>query len=187
MKLICGLGNPGKKYENTRHNVGFDVLKEIASKLMLERPKAKFDGEVLEGIYESEKLILICPLTYMNDSGKSVAQAARFFDLDETSELLIVCDDFNLDCGKLRFRAKGSSGGQKGLESIINRLGTSDFHRLRVGIGKPPENWKVPDYVLSRFSGDDKEIIKESVVRSAEAALVWASKGINEAMNKFNS
>ena len=186
MKLICGLGNPGKKYEKTRHNIGFEIVKQVAGKLGLGRAKAKFDGEIVEGIYEGEKLILLCPLTYMNESGRSVTQATRFFDLNESSELLVICDDFNLEVGKLRFRTKGSSGGQKGLENIIQRLGTKEFCRLRLGIGAPPENWNVPDYVLSRFGKEEKEIIETAVSRAAQAALFWFVHGIEKSMNEFN-
>lgn len=190
MKLIVGLGNPGKKYDQTRHNVGFDVIREIGRKFDVGRPKARFQGETVDfqlgGELGTEKIILLSPLTYMNESGRSVRAAVDFFQLDETRDLLIICDDFHLEFGKIRFRPKGSSGGQRGLESIIGHLG-QDLSRLRIGIGIPPAGWKVSDYVLSRFREEESEELKECVSRSAAAALCWAEHGVSEAMNRYNS
>ena len=186
MKLIVGLGNPGPKYAHTRHNIGFEVVAEIAKRFETGRAKSRFHGETVDFLAANEKVVLLSPLTYMNESGRSVRAAVDFFQLNEKSELLVVCDDFNLDFAKLRFRGKGSSGGQRGLEDIIRHLG-EHFCRLRVGIGAPPAGWKVTDYVLSRFRDEEAEELRNCVKRAADAALFWAARGVQEAMNRFNS
>lgn len=186
MKLIVGLGNPGKKYNQTRHNVGFDVITAIGEKFGVGRPKLRFHGETADFLLGTEKIVLLSPLTYMNDSGRSVKAAIDFFQLDESRELLIICDDFHLDFGKIRFRSKGSSGGQRGMEDVIRHLGPN-FCRLRIGIGSPPDGWKVPDYVLSRFREEELDEKKECISRAANAALYWAEHTVAEAMNRFNS
>src|SRR5450432_4249889 len=151
MKLVAGLGNPGRKYEGTRHNVGFLVIQELARKFGQSKPKLAFQGQVVEAKLDSEKALLLCPHTLMNLSGGSVLAARDFYKITD-DELLIVGDDFNLPLGKLRFRASGSSGGQKGLEDIIRRLGTDQIPRLRVGIGSPPAGREAADFVLGRFT-----------------------------------
>ena len=186
MKLIVGLGNPGRKYANTRHNVGFNVIAEVALRYGVGLPKARFHGETTDFVLGSEKVILLTPHTYMNESGRSVQEAMKFFQLDETTDLLIICDDFNLEFGRIRFRPKGSSGGQRGLEDVIARFGPQ-FSRLRVGIGSPPEGWKIPDYVLSKFREDELSDLTGSVSRAADAAICWAETDIQTAMNKFNA
>jgi len=186
MKLIVGLGNPGPKYAYTRHNVGFEVVAEIAKRFETARPKSRFHGETVDFTVAGEKIVLLSPLTYMNESGRSVRAAVDFFQLDVESDLLVVCDDFNLDFAKLRFRGKGSSGGQRGLEDIIRHLG-DQFCRLRIGIGAPPTGWNVADYVLSRFREEEAEELKVCIQRAADAVLFWIASGVREAMNKFNS
>ena len=185
MKLIVGLGNPGKKYQQTRHNVGYEVLAQLGRRHGDGRPRSKFQAEVMEAQVGGEKVLLLSPLTYMNLSGNSVQPARDFFRL-ENSELLIICDDFNLPLATLRFRAKGSSGGQKGLENILQRLGSQDVPRLRVGIGQPPENWDVADYVLSRFTEDERRTIEEAVRRAADAVADWVVEGVETCMNRYN-
>jgi PTH1 family peptidyl-tRNA hydrolase len=185
MKLIVGLGNPGRKYQGTRHNVGFAVLAELARKYARSRPKSKFHGEVVEADLNGQKALLLGPETFMNNSGASVLAARDFYKLPH-EDLLIVCDDLNLPLAKLRFRAKGSSGGQKGLADVILRLGTEEFSRLRIGIGAPPGGWEATDYVLGRFSPEEKPEIEEAVLRAAEAVAVWASEGIQRCMNQYN-
>ena len=155
MKLVVGLGNPGRKYEGTRHNLGFAVLAELAKQLGAGRPKEKFHGELVEAELEGEKLLLLGPLTYMNNSGTSVLAARDYFAL-ANENLLVVCDDLNLPLAKLRFRPGGSAGGHKGLADIIGRLGTEEFPRLRIGIGSPPEHWDATDFVLGRFAEAEK-------------------------------
>jgi PTH1 family peptidyl-tRNA hydrolase len=186
MKLIVGLGNPGSQYRDTRHNVGFDVIAELAKRHLNQRPKAKFDAEVAEIMIASCKCLLISPLTYMNLSGKSVLAAQSFFKT-ASQDLLIICDDLNLETGKIRFRARGSAGGQNGLKDIIRRLGSSDFSRLKVGIGRPPPRWEASDYVLGKFNDEDRQAIDIAVARSADAVECWAKNGVEVAMNQFNA
>src|SRR5205085_559716 len=146
MKLIVGLGNVGKKYEKTRHNIGFDVLEALVARNAGGSFKEKFDGRLMDGMIAGERSLLLWPYTLMNRSGRSVSAATEFYQL-LPADLLVVCDDFNLPLGKLRFRSQGSAGGQKGLEDIINRLGTDAFSRLRIGIGPVPDSWDPADFV----------------------------------------
>ena len=185
MKLIVGLGNPGRKYENTRHNVGFRVLAEVARKYAVGNPRSKFHGETLEATIEGGKTLLLCPHTYMNNSGKSVLAAMDFFKLS-TEDLMVVCDDFHLPLGKLRFRAKGSAGGQRGLADIIRRLGAEEFSRLRIGIGEPPAAWVSADFVLSKFTKEETPEAEEAIHRAAEALAAWIRSGIEDCMNQYN-
>ena len=185
MKLVVGLGNPGRRYDGTRHNLGFAVLAELAKKLGAGRPKEKFHGELVETELEGEKLLLLGPLTYMNLSGTSVLAAKDYFALDDES-LLVICDDLNLALAKLRFRAGGSAGGHKGLGDIIRRLGTEEFPRLRIGIGPPPEHWDATDFVLARFTEQERSEIVEAVCSAAGAAIEWARHGIQFCMNRYN-
>lgn len=185
MKLIVGLGNVGKKYEKTRHNVGFDVLDLVATRNAADSPKEKFEGRTMDVTIGGERGLLLWPHTLMNLSGRSVAAAMAFYQL-ELGELLVVCDDFNLPLGKLRFRKEGSAGGQNGLADIIDRLGSQEFSRLRVGIGPVPERWDAADFVLGRFVPSDRTMIDEQIDRAAEAVECWATEGTAVGMNRFN-
>lgn len=185
MKLVVGLGNPGRRYQGTRHNIGYAVLAELARKHGVGIPKAKFHGEIVEAELDGEKALLLSPLTYMNRSGTSVQEAKGFFKIAE-EDLLVICDDLNLPVGKLRFRPRGSSGGQKGLEDIIRLLGTEDFPRLRIGVGAAPEGWAWADFVLSKFTQDEQPVIDAAVVKAAEAVVAWARKGVEFCMNQYN-
>ena len=186
MKLIIGLGNPGSKYRETRHNIGFDVIAELARRHLTDRPKAKFDAEVAEVAIANCKCLLISPLTYMNLSGKSVLAAQSFYKT-ETDDLLVICDDLNLDVGRIRIRARGSAGGQNGIKDIIQRLGTSDFSRLRIGVGRPPPRWDAADYVLGKFGDDDRPVIDIAIRDAANAVETWVKSGVRTAMNQFNA
>jgi len=185
MKLVVGLGNPGRRYEGTRHNIGYSVLAELARKFGVERPKAKFHAELVEADLDGQRALLLSPVTFMNNSGTSVRETCSFYKLSN-EDLLVICDDFNLPLAKLRFRSKGSSGGQKGLEDIIRRLGTEEFSRLRIGIGKPPEKWDPADYVLSRFTTSETPEVEQAVWRAADAVALWAHEGIQVCMNSYN-
>jgi PTH1 family peptidyl-tRNA hydrolase len=185
MKLIVGLGNVGKKYEDTRHNVGFKVLDLVAQQNAAEGEKEKFDGRVKDATIGGERAMLLWPHTLMNRSGKSVAAAVAFYQLPLT-DLLVVCDDFNLPLGKLRFRGQGSAGGQKGLDNIIERLGSEEFSRLRIGIGPVPEAWEGADYVLGRFTPSERPAIEDAIMRAAEAVECWVAEGIEVGMQRFN-
>ena len=186
MKMIVGLGNPGQKYVGSRHNVGFDVIAELANRYEVGRPKAKFNGEFAETIIKQEKVVLVCPLTFMNLSGQCVRAAVDFFKLD-LDDLLIICDDFNLALGRIRIRPSGSAGGQNGLDDIVNRLGSRQIARLRLGIGNPPPEWEVANYVLGKFNEEDRQTIGTAVKRSADACETWVSQGVSAAMNQFNA
>ena len=185
MKLIVGLGNVGRKYEQTRHNVGFEVLDRLAKRFGDGVTRDKFDGRVMEAAIAAERVLLLWPHTLMNRSGQSVQPAVAFYKL-EMADLLVVCDDFNLPLGTLRFRGLGSSGGNNGLEDVIRRLGTEAFGRLRIGIGPVPENWDAADFVLGRFQAADRKEIDAAIDRAADGAECWVTGGISESMNRYN-
>jgi len=186
MKLVVGLGNPGRKYVETRHNVGFQVAATLASRFGQSTPRSKFQGEIVEASIETEKLLLLCPHTYMNRSGSSVLAARDFYKL-ELADLIVVCDDLSLPLGKRRIRAKGSSGGQNGLRDIIRRLGSEEFPRLRIGIESPPPGWDAADFVLSKFTKDDHAEMEIAVSRAADAVECWVREGIESCMNQYNA
>lgn len=186
MKLVVGLGNPGQKYKGTRHNIGFDVIASLAQRYDIGRPRSKFNAEIAETIIENEKAVIVSPLTYMNLSGQSVRAAVDFYKLP-LEDLIVICDDLALDVGRLRLKPGGSAGGQKGLKDIIQRLGSPDFSRLRIGIGSPPANWETSDYVLGKFADQDRTEIEKAIVRAVKAIEVWTSQGVQTAMNQFNA
>ena len=185
MKLIVGLGNPTRKYQGTRHNVGFMVLAELAKQYGSGRPKTKFHAEVVEGTVGGQRILLLSPLTYMNRSGISVHEARDFYKL-ATEDLLVVCDDLNLPLAKLRCRAQGSAGGQKGLADIIGRLGTEQFARLRIGIGSPPDMMDASGFVLSKFSKEEASEMNHAVQAAVEAVARWVTDGVEDCMNRYN-
>ncbi len=185
MKLIVGLGNPGRKYEKTRHNVGFEVLDAVAQRNAAESAKEKFHGRVANATVAGQSVLLVWPHTLMNRSGQSVAAAAGFYQLP-LADLLVIGDDFNLPLGKLRFRGQGSAGGQRGLDDIIHRLGSEEFARLRVGIGPVPDAWDPADFVLSRFTATERAVMDDTIVQAAEGVECWVAEGIEIGMNRFN-
>ena len=185
MKLVVGLGNPGREYQQTRHNIGFDVVDEVSRRLCLDKPRKKFKGKLNEGPLGGEKVLLLKPETFMNLSGSSVQLVCGFYQIDR-SDVLVICDDFNLALGQLRFRSRGSSGGQKGLADIIRHLGGDDIPRLRIGVGKPPEGWDVADYVLSRFHGDETRQMTQTISRAADGVKDWVELGMKHCMNQYN-
>lgn len=184
MKLLVGLGNPGRDYQGTRHNVGFEVLRLVAERLGAHPPRAKFQGELSEARHGDERVYLLAPLTFMNRSGQSVVQARDFYDL-ANPDLLVICDDFQLPVGKIRFRPRGSSGGQKGLEDVLRRCG-DDVPRLRIGIGPVPPQWDVVDYVLGRFSATQRREMDEVVQRATRGVIDWLTLGTDYCMNQYN-
>ncbi len=186
MKIIVGLGNPGPKYTGTRHNVGFDVLGRFARKHLAGPVKNKFQGEIAEAEVGGEKVLLLSPLTYMNLSGASVLAARDFYKV-ELSDILVICDDLNLPLARLRFRASGSAGGQTAPDDILLRLGSQAVPRLRIGIGTPPPQWDVANYVLSKFTKDEQTEMDEAYDRAVEATAVWVTRGISDCMNKYNA
>lgn len=187
MKLIVGLGNPGESYKRTRHNLGFMVVDALLEELgvsLKANTKAKLQEVKLH--LKEEDTVLCKPLTYMNLSGGAVLELARRYSL-KAEDILVICDDIHLALGRIKIRAKGSSGGHNGVESIIQSLRTKDFPRLRVGIACSVKGQELSTYVLSKFSAKEKEVIRNSVKRAKEAVLCWLEEGIKAAMNKFNS
>ena len=184
MKLIVGLGNPGKEYENTRHNVGFMTMDRLADVLNVSIDHAKLKGEYVKMKYHGEDVILLKPMTYMNNSGESVIQVMNYFKID-VSDLLVIYDDMDMPTGKLRLRESGSAGGHNGMKSIIAHVGTQSFKRIRVGIDKHPRI-KVIDYVLGRFTKEEQPLIDEGIENAVKAVEMFLDKDFTASMNAFN-
>ena len=185
MKLIAGLGNPGSKYDDTRHNVGFRVVDAFAERFGEKVRRKKFNALTEEVHAEDTKLLLMKPQDYMNRSGHAVATAAGFYKLSP-ADVLVVTDDMALDVGRLRIRAKGSAGGHNGLKDIIARFGSDDFARLRVGIGDSGR-MDSADYVLSRFSAEERAIVDNAVQTAVDAICCWLRDGVDIAMTRYNA
>ena len=185
MFIIAGLGNPEQKYNGTRHNVGFAVLDELAEKNHIPLQIRENKGLVGKGIMEGEKVLLVKPLTYMNASGDCIAELASYYKT-EPEQILVIYDDINLDVGQLRIRSKGSAGGHNGIKSILARLGSENFPRIRVGVGAKPEQMDLVDHVLGRFQGQEKIWIEDGIRDAALAAELILREGIPAAMNRFN-
>ncbi|ODU00674.1 MAG: aminoacyl-tRNA hydrolase [Planctomycetes bacterium SCN 63-9] len=184
MKLVVGLGNPGAKYEATRHNIGFEAVDLLARGGSGASFSRKFEGQLAEVEIDYRRVLLLKPETFMNLSGRSVSQAMRFYKIPPT-DLLVICDDLSLPLGKLRIRPGGSDGGQKGLRDITAHLGTDQFPRLRVGLGERGET-DAADFVLGRFRSSERPQINDSLILATQAVAVWVSRGIDAAMNRFN-
>jgi PTH1 family peptidyl-tRNA hydrolase len=185
MKIVVGLGNPGMKYAGTRHNVGFSVILELGDRYGIKVDTKKHKALIGKGIVDGEKIILAMPQTYMNLSGESVREIVDFYKCSP-EDLIVVYDDIDLDVGKLRVRQKGSAGGHNGMKNIVQHLGSTTFDRVRVGVGKKPDNMDLADYVLSRFGKGEIDDIRESCMRAAEAVDTIIKDGAVAAMNKFN-
>lgn len=183
MRAVIGLGNPGRQYAGTRHNVGFEVIDRLAREWHAARCRSKFQAELAEVRDGQEVILLAKPQTFMNLSGRSVRSLVDYYRL-ELDRLLVVCDDMNLPLGKLRFRAKGSHGGHNGLRDIEKHLGTNAYPRLRIGVGSPQGD--PVDYVLGRFRASERPVIEEAIERAAEAVAVWWRDGIQTCMNRYN-
>lgn len=186
MYLIVGLGNPGMKYDATKHNMGFKVIDEL-----VEAHRISFAGTTLKGMYgkgmiAGEKVLLIKPMTYMNNSGECVRAFVDYYKIDPREELLIIYDDITLEPGSIRIRKKGSAGGHNGIKSIIAHLGTEQFNRIRVGVGEKPKNWDLADFVLAPFRGEEKEAAQEGIEKAAKAVEVILTEGMDAAMNQYN-
>ena len=186
MKFIVGLGNPGSKYNGTRHNVGFEVLNLLANKIACDEPAtSKFDGVIIETRYNGEKTLLMKPQNFMNRSGSPIKQALTFYKAEPETDLLVIVDDIHLPCGSFRLRANGSDGGHNGLSDISNHFGNANWSRLRIGIDEPG---LIPqaDYVLGRFTPEQQDQVEPALKGAADAAISWIDCGIEEAMNKCN-
>ena len=183
MFLIVGLGNPGREYENTRHNIGFKVIDNIASEYNIDINRQKFKGIYGEGFIENEKVILLKPTTYMNLSGESIREVIDFYKLSN-EEVIVIYDDISLNVGILRIRDKGSAGGHNGIKSIIAHLGTDVFPRIKVGVGQP--NVDLVKYVLGNFTKEEMEVLEESIDAATKAVREMVKNNTTAAMNKFN-
>jgi PTH1 family peptidyl-tRNA hydrolase len=187
MYIIVGLGNPGKKYEGTRHNMGFDVIDRLVYKNNIPCSGSKFHSVYGTGMIGTQKVVLAKPLTYMNLSGTAVRELIDFYKIDPESELIVISDDIDLEPGRIRIRKQGSAGGQNGLRHIVQCLGTQKFIRIRVGTGGKPEGWELADWVLSRFTMDDRALVDDAIVRAADAVAAICTDGIDKAMNVYNA
>ena len=186
MFIIAGLGNPKKEYDNTRHNIGFEVIDALADKYNISVLDIKNKAMTGKGIIEGQKVILVKPLTYMNLSGESIRPLADYYKIDYETELIIISDDINLPPGQIRIRKKGSAGGHNGLKNIIRNLGSSDFQRIRVGVGEKPKEYDLADYVLGHFTKEEKFLMKEGVEKAVKAAEMMLKGDTDQAMNEFN-
>ena len=187
MYLIAGLGNPGREYENTRHNAGFASIDRLAEKNHISIDMKKFQALCGTGYIGGQKVLLLKPQTYMNLSGESLRAACDFFKIDPEQELIVIYDDISLAPGQLRIRAKGSAGGHNGIKSIISHLGTQVFLRVKVGVGEKPQGWDLADYVLGHFSKEEQQVMQESFDRAADAAAALLSEEVQQVMNEYNT
>ena len=183
--LLIGLGNPGREYKDTRHNIGFMFIDHLAEKIGARGMKVQSKSIVTSGLFEETKLILAKPQTYMNLSGQSVQGLLHFYKIPHT-HLLVAHDDLDIPYGTIRIRPTGGPGGQRGMANTIELLGTKDFPRLRLGIGRPPGRMDPKDYVLQDFSKDELKLMPELLSRASDAALEFVMNGLNAAMNKYN-
>ncbi len=186
MKLVVGLGNPGKEYDDTRHNLGFVVLDHLARRYASDAvARSKFHSSTLDASIESQKVMLLKPTTYMNNSGLAVSEAVRFYKLEVENDLLIIVDDMALPCGSIRLRPDGGAGGHNGLSDIEQKLGTDAYGRLRIGIDKPG---RIPqkDYILGKLSPEQRDLVEPAFDEAVDAAVCWVSRGMAETMNQFN-
>ena len=187
MFLIVGLGNPDKKYEKTRHNIGFDTIDALAEQYHITMHGHKHKALCGTGVIEGVKVLLAKPLTYMNLSGDSVAEIVNFYKLDPESEMIIIFDDISLAPGNIRVRKKGSAGGHNGIKSIIARCGTQNFMRIKVGVGEKPQGWDLADHVLGRFSTEDRALVEDAIQDACSAAVMMMQGDVDAAMNHFNA
>ncbi|MEC2076596.1 aminoacyl-tRNA hydrolase [Metabacillus fastidiosus] len=185
MKLIIGLGNPGKQYESTRHNVGFMAVDQLSDRLNIPLDRTKFNGLYGIGHISGEKVILLKPLTYMNLSGECIHPLMEYYEVDD-DEIVVIYDDLDIPTGKIRLRTKGSAGGHNGIKSMIHHLGTQQFNRVRVGIDRPSNGMTITDYVLGRFTEEEQADIQSAIKQSAEACEKWLTTDFNQVMNEFN-
>ncbi len=187
MFIIAGLGNPGKEYKNTRHNIGFDVIDVIAEKHNISVIEKKHKAIIGKGVIAGTKVILAKPLTYMNLSGESLREIIDYYKVDPTQELIVLSDDISLNPGNIRIRKKGSAGGHNGLKNIIAQLGTDQFMRVKMGVGEKPKGYDLADYVLGHFTGDERKIMDEAAKSAEEAVCMMLQGQVDAAMNRFNT
>ncbi|NLZ80251.1 MAG: aminoacyl-tRNA hydrolase [Clostridiales bacterium] len=186
MYVIVGLGNPTYQYAKTRHNVGFEVIDELAERNKITMDINKHKAVCGKGMIAGQKVVLVQPQTYMNLSGESVRAVIDFYKIDPKNELIVIFDDISLDVGQIRLRASGSPGGHNGIKSIALHLGNLEFPRIKVGVGDKPSGWDLADYVLGRFNDEERTKVDESIVDAAMAAELFINEGVESAMNRFN-
>lgn len=186
MYIIVGLGNPGRQYENTRHNIGFDVIETLAQQDHVAVLEKKHKAIIGKGFVSGQKCVLAKPQTFMNLSGESVRQLLDYYKVDETTELIVISDDVSLEVGQIRIRKKGSAGGHNGLKSIIAHLGHDSFVRVKMGVGEKPSGYDLADYVLGHFTSQERKVMDEAAERAAEAIRAIIAQGPDAAMNDFN-
>lgn len=186
MFIIAGLGNPERKYDGTKHNIGFSAITALSDAYNIPVNTREHKALCGKGYIEGQKVLLAMPLTYMNLSGESIRELVDYYKINPEEELIIIYDDINLAPGKLRIRAKGSAGGHNGIKNIITHIGGQSFYRIRIGVGEKPEGWNLADYVLSRFNREDEPVIREALQDTVEACKVIILEDIRTAMNKFN-
>lgn len=185
MKMIIGLGNPGTKYAGTRHNIGWDAVTALADANGIALKTKECKGITGTGVIGGVKVKLVQPQTFMNNSGECVRALMDFYKVSE-EDILVICDEVSLATGRLRIRAKGSAGGHNGMKSIIQHVGTSDFARLRIGVGEKPEGWELADHVLAHFPKEEEPVVRDALKRSTEAVKCILTDGVEAAMNRFN-
>ncbi len=186
MILIVGLGNPGKQYEHTRHNVGFDVIDVMADKYNISVTEKKHKALCGKGIIEGQKVVLAKPQTFMNLSGESVAELLNFYKSDPETELIVIFDDISLAPGNIRVRKKGSAGGHNGIKNIIAMTGTQNFMRIKVGVGEKPAGWDLADHVLGHFDAADRKLVESAMEDAMGAAILMVQGEADKAMNDYN-
>ena len=186
MYIIAGLGNPGKEYENTRHNIGFDVIDRLAEEENIAVMESKHKALIGKGYVAGQKVILAKPQTFMNLSGESIREIVDYYKVDDTAELIVISDDISLDVGQIRIRKKGSAGGHNGIKNIIANLGTDRFMRVKVGVGEKPKNWDLADYVLSPFTKDERPLVNLAIEHAAKAIEQMLNGDVDAAMNEYN-
>ena len=187
MYIIAGLGNPGREYENTRHNAGFASLDALAKRHGIELTTRKCQALAGSGYIDGQKVLLVKPQTYMNLSGESLRAACDFFKVDPEEGLIVIYDDISLAPGQLRVRKKGSAGGHNGIKNIIAQLGTQNFLRVKVGVGEKPAGWDLADYVLGHFSKEEQVLMEEAFLRAADAASALLTEDVERVMNQYNT
>ena len=186
MFLIAGLGNPGRQYEKTRHNMGFDTIDELIDRHWIPQGGIAHKAMYGKGMIAGEKVLAVKPLTYMNLSGESLREWVNYYKLDPETEMIVIYDDIDLEPGQIRIRKKGSAGGHNGIKSIIAQLGTQNFYRIKVGVGAKPRGWDLADYVLGRFSSDERIAVDKAICDAADAVEMILRDGIESAMNHYN-
>lgn len=186
MFLIAGLGNPGRQYEKTRHNMGFDTIDELIDRHSIPQGGIAHKAMYGKGMIAGEKVLAVKPLTYMNLSGEAIREYVNYYKMDPETELIVIYDDIDLDPGQIRIRKKGSAGGHNGIKSIIAQIGTQNFYRIKVGVGAKPKGWDLADYVLGRFSSEERELVDKAICDAADAVEMILKDGIEAAMNHYN-